>query len=52
MACREFGSMAERLDEYEKLLRELSLHADGTTKQRITNALERVYSLTPQSYTC
>ena len=39
---RELGSMAEKLDEYEKLLKEISPHMDSTFKQRITSALEGV----------
>ena len=34
--------MAERLDEHEKLLKDISLHTDEITKQRITRALYRV----------
>lgn len=39
---RQIGSMAGKLGEYESLLRELSLRADGDTQERIAKALERV----------
>ena len=45
MEHRELGSMAEKLDEYEKLLREISPHMHPIMKQRITKALDRVYVL-------
>ena len=34
--------MAEKVEEYEKLLMEMSPHMDVIFKQRITRALERV----------
>ncbi len=34
--------MADKVEEYEKLLRDISINADGETKERIADALHRV----------
>lgn len=39
---REFGNMAGKLEEYEKLLRDLSLRVDEPDQIMILKALEKV----------
>lgn len=50
MVTREFGTMAGRVDEYEKLLRELSRRADVTDQALIRKALEKVVFAYLESY--
>ena len=44
MTCRQLGSLAGRVEEYEKLLRELSLRAGEHDQEMIQKALDMVGS--------
>ena len=43
--------MSDKLDDYESLLRELSLNVDESLQERIAQVLERVESFIPSEVT-
>ena len=42
MLRREFNDMAERIEEYEKLLKQLSFRSDASDRAMIQKALHKV----------